>query len=178
MAKRLKRVKGLIPRYKLPIVHREAVKGTSSGNPWGGDENAYEYTFTKGVAEVCTLQQPSPNDLTPQEQGLSQDEILMLRTDTPVYGSSEGTDFLGTSVYIPSSWWGDDSGFSAIGKGGWFTVTKPYRHGSDVISHYQAMLVRDSSAVVTEYPDITLLTPEVDTREKYLSGDWEDVWLN
>ena len=174
----LKRSGGLIPRYKLPIVHRQATKDTTSGNPWGGGSGELVYTFTKSVAETCTLQQPSPEMLSPEEKGLAQDEVLMLRTETPIYGKSEGTDFLGTSVYIPSSWWGDDAGFAPIGKGGWFTIVKPYRHGGGVISHYQAMLVRESDAKTDEYPDVTGISTEVDTRSKFLSGDWSVTWLS
>ena len=173
---KLKRSGGLIPRYKLPIVHRQASQKQGSDNPWEGAGDI-EYTFTKAIAEVSTVQQPSPEMLTPEEQGLEQDEVLMLRTDTPVYGESDGTDFLGTSVYIPASWWGDDKGFAPIGKGGWFTIVRPYRHGSGVINHYQAMLVRDSEAIEEQYPDTSAIAPEVDTRSKFLSGNWSTTWL-
>tara|TARA_R110002012_G_scaffold228877_1_gene401396 strand:- start:359 stop:883 length:525 start_codon:yes stop_codon:yes gene_type:complete len=172
-----KRTTGLIPRYSVPIVHRQTTKDTTSDNPWAGAGELI-YTFTKGVAAFCTIQQPTPEMLTPEEQGLSQDTVLMIRTETPIYGVSEGTDFLGTSVYVANSWFGDDSGFAPISKGGWFTIVKPYRHGSGVINHYQAMLVKDSNHKPEEYPDITALELEVATRGEFLSGDWSTTWLS
>ena len=174
-----KRRKGLLPRFSFPIVHRQVNQDAGSGNPWGG-AGELEYTFTKQVAEFCTLQQPNPYQLSPEQQGLGQDEGLMFRTETPIYGVSEGTDFLGSSIYIPDSWFGDDSGFTPIGKGGWFTIIKPYRHGGDVINHYQALIVKDSEANNTDgkYPDTTALDLEVTTRADFISGNWSTTWLS
>lgn len=174
-----KRRKGLLPRFSFPIVHRQVNQDAGSGNPWGG-AGELEYTFTKQVAEFCTLQQPNPYQLSPEQQGLVQDEALVLRTDTPIYGVSEGSDFLGTSIYVPSVWFGDDSGFYPIGKGGWFNIIKPSRHGGDVINHYQALIVKDSDGNILEdkYPDTSSLDLEVTTRAEFISGDWSSLWLN
>ncbi len=174
------RTNGLIPRYKIPAVHRYKKRLQSNDSFFDSDidDRGYEYTFEKIVAMNCTIQQPKPVQLAPEEQGIEQDQRFMLITDTPVSNPIDGTEFMGSSIYIPDSWFTVIEGFTPVGKGGWFNVTRLYNALSDVINHYHVEITKDTSAIDSHYPDISALLPFVDTRANYLLGDWEETWLS
>lgn len=168
----------LITLYKLPAVHRSIVK--DSGSVWDNDVTGYD--FEKIILENCMVQNIEKEDLQVLPQGLSIDNTFTVFTDTPVYQVVDGTDFLGTSVYVPDSYFNvNDTETARFSLGGWYNVITPHHRRNGLLEHTEAILVKDTSLVDSEgvvaYPDTSAIEPIVATKGGWKGETWVDVWL-
>ena len=168
----------LIKRYPLPMVKR-AVVVDSSG--WGNATQSI--TFTKLVAEECTIQRPKARELEVLNQGLSVDNVFVLRTNSNVHPPIDGTNTLGMSIYIPDAILGVNGDVTnTSGRGGWYSCISCTPYASEVIEHNRALLVKDTTIVddkgVTQYPqtDIDAILTQIDTKDKLRSKGWVTAW--
>lgn len=164
----------LIKRFPLPLYHRNATKtGGGFGKP------QITYTFLTQVAEMCTLQPPKAEEITVNLSGLSSQDMFVIRTNTALFTPEDGTDFLGSGVYIPDSYFmTGNNPFTEGGKGGWYNVVQIMSWGNNVINHYKALLVRDKSPEEIKYPNdkLALIETDIDTRDKLFGGNWISGW--
>jgi hypothetical protein len=168
------RTRSLIKRYPLPITQRSITPTAVDGdNPFSN--NTDSYTFTRGVADACTIQTPSGYEISTLPEGNKSKEVYTIFTNTSLHPSVENSNDLSTGVYIP------DSFFGVSGMGGWFTVIKTKPHLNGIIEHFEAMIAKDYNLTSTEgksqYPDLSTLDPLVGTKEELLEGDWSTSWL-
>ncbi len=169
----------LIDLYKLPAAHRRTVESTDS--VW--DNEVASYSFEKIVLENCMVQVIEKEDLQVLPQGLSIDNTFTIFTDTPIYQLIEGTTFLGTSVYVPSSYFNfNDSTPAELQLGGWYNVITPHHRRNGLLEHTEAVLVKDTTLIdsegLTAYPDTSDIEPIVKTKGGWKGDTWVNVWLN
>lgn len=174
---RLNRSNGLIKRYPLPIYHRTVVSDPSS--VWGGNGNE-TMDITTEVAINCTLQPVKPQQLTADLEGVNIEDIFVIRSDTPLFSAVEGTNFKGSGVYIPPSYFTIDGGFLPVGKGGFYNCIEAKHWNNGVIPHFKATIVKDQTVEEGFYPTQRVLETEdlMDSNTKLKSGIWKEVWLN
>lgn len=171
------RAKKLIQRFPLPLYHRTKVVDTNN-SPWGGDENT-TMTIVTEVAQECTLQAVKRQELSSEQEGLSINDIFILRTNTPVYAPVEGTDFIGSGIYIPPSYFvPEGSTFIPPNVGGYYNVVEVKVWNNGVINHIEAMIVRDYTVEVGYYPEdkVTATAVDMNTLAKLKAGDWTTGW--
>lgn len=154
---RIKRRRKLIPRFSLPIYHRKKIESGDTDSPF---DNVVVDTWVCLCEEgkYCTLQVPNKKSIDIDLTGISSQEMFLLFTATPMHEAEEGTNFLGSGVYIPDSYFqytdGDASSSSVVipSKGGWYNVVSSKYRGVGVQSHYEVLVVKDNDALDDEYP--------------------------
>ena len=170
----------LIKRYTLPAVQRKIV--LDNDTPW--DNKTEAYFFKKIIVGPAIVQMIEKEVKTIAGQGNSLDTSFTIFSDTPVYAEIEGTTFVGTAVYIPDSYFCEDPNAPPeyLGQGGWFDVVQPHDRRNNVLEHTEALLVRDTEATdinnLHKYPDISVISSMLDTRDRWQSGMWENAWVN
>ena len=165
-----------LPHADFPLIH--TVAQVESGGPF--DNNITTYVHTKDVASQCSIQPMTAAEIQVLPEGIKKDAVYTLYTNSPVYAEEDGTDFVGSSIYIPNSWWQTgDSNFITPFKQGWFKVIQAKNWGNNIRNHYEATIVKDTTVTDDQgnmqYPDMT--TFDTYNRETFLSGAWEDSWL-
>lgn len=169
----------LIQRYPLPGVQRRIVKDETS--PWSNKTESY--SFENIVVGPAMVQMIEKEEVLVALQGNSVDTAFTIFSDTPVYAKIEGTAFVGTSIYIPDSYFSQDVNAppEVQGKGGWFNVVQPHHRRNGVLEHTEAVLIRDTQATnvdgIQKYPDISPISSLLSTREQWQSGSWEGLWV-
>ena len=171
------RKKSLIKRFSMPMVRRTLdIAAATPDNPFANTTE--EFIFDREVAEFCTIQSLSAIEIAALPQGQSTGSEFTIFTNTMLFGSIEDTDRISDAIYVPSSFFSPEP---ANGMGGWFNVVQVKYRLNGVINYSQATIVRDFNPLnvngLPKYPDTTLLEPQIDTKEKLLSGDWEASWL-
>ena len=167
----------LIKRFPLPLYHRTKVVDTST-SPWGGSANTTINIITE-AAQNCTLQAVKPQDISAEQEGLSVNDIFIIRTNTPLYAPIEGTDFIGSGIYIPASYFVPEGAtFIPPNVGGYYNVVEVKVWNNGVISHYEAMIVRDYTVESDSYPEAKVVATAADmgTLTKLKAGDWITGW--
>lgn len=171
------RARTLIKRFPLPVYHRTIVPDT--GSVWGGGGNPTMEVVTE-VANFCTLQPVKHDQLSADLRGLNVNDIFVVRCEIPLYTSEDGTNFIGSGIYIPPSYFKTGGIFDPEGKGGYFNVTevKPWNNG--VVPHYECIIVKDRAPKVGNYPadKVTLTAEDMNTLEKFKAGNWITGWIS
>lgn len=162
-----------IKRYSVPMVYRKYDDSANTG-PW--DNEGGVIALDKRIAKQCTIQSPSKNNTTPELQGLDPTTTYVIYSETFIPQPSDGEDDLPAAFYIPDSWLTTDPSYPS-NSGGWYKVKSVQQKLNRVINHYKAVVVRDDNVEPDEYPDTTAFDAEVLSRDDFLSGAWEDTWL-
>ncbi|CAM0105731.1 minor head protein [Vibrio phage 5P1c] len=169
----------LIELYKLPACNRRTVDNPDS--VWDNDVTGY--SFEKIVLENCMVQNIEKENLTVQAKGLSIDNTFTIFTDTPVYQAVDGSTFLGTSVYVPDSYFNiDDNAPAEYSLGGWFNVITPHHRRNGILEHSECILVKDTDPIningVDQYPSIAEIEETLKTKGGWKSNSWVSIWLS
>lgn len=173
MGRRLKT--GLIKRYDLPMVYRKFEKDINNDDPWDNGESIV-LSFNKVIAENCTVQTPSKNNIGVELQGLDPTNMFVVYTESFVPAIADGESELPPAIYLSSSWLTTDPNYPST-SGGWYKVKSVQQKLNRVINHYKLIIVKDDNVNADEYPDTSAFDTEVTTREEFLSGTWEATWL-
>ena len=168
----------LIKRYSYPMCSRELVVSTpTASNPFAN--NTESYSFTRGLAEVCTIQSPSYNMLQALPEGVDLSRTFVIYTNTFLVPSVEGSARLADAIYIPSCYFSDNTPSEY---GGWHTVSQVKYRSSGIITHTQAILTKDSyledEKGLQQYPDTTNLITSIPDKATLQSGAWASGWIS
>lgn len=171
------RSRSLIKRFPLPLYHRIKEEDKTS-SPWGGD-SVTTVSITTEVAQDCTLQPVDTQKLSAGLEGLSVNDIFVLRTNTPIYTAIEGTTLIGSGIYLPPCYFTPaGSTFVPPSIGGYYNCLEVKRWNNGVINHYEAMVVKTYTLEDGYYPvdKVSLTAADMDTVEKLKNGDWITGW--
>lgn len=166
----------LIRKFYFPIVHREAVEDTDG--PW--DNDITSFNMIKDVAVACTLHPIKQNPVQVLIEGIKKDNCYVLISNSPLWAQEDGTNFMGTSVYIPDGFFNTATSRLTIpNKGGWYRVIMSKPWGNNVRNNYEVLIEKDTTSEddegITKYPDVS--TIQNLTRDQLYTTDWEAAWL-
>lgn len=165
----------LIKRYNLPLCYRTTTKAVDPDDPF--DNGSLETTFTKVVAERCTVQDPNEEDLMLLPEGVRSRKVRRIFTNTFVPSIPEGSDRSPAIFYIPDEFFTINPAFPAE-IGGFYEVITSRPRLNGVIEHYDVLAVRvDPTDRADEFPDTTDVDAVITGRASFLTGAWEAVWL-
>jgi hypothetical protein len=166
----------LIPRYNLPLCYRDTQTVAGSDSPFDNDPDTTETIFTKKVAEMCIIQEPTKEDLQLLDSGISSEKVKRIYTNTFVPSIPEGSDRLPALFYISNAYFTIDASYPAE-IGGWFKVVVSQPYLNNVINHYEILAVRIDEED-EDVPDTTDFDTLVTTRGQFMDSTlWEDTWL-
>lgn len=177
---RLKRKANMIPRFSLPAYHRKLVEDINSSSNFSNKDKVWEFYTEEAI--YCTLQTSSKDSISVDLQGISSEEVFTLRTKTPMYEAEDGTDFLGSGIYIPDSYFVDSGTISIMevpSKGGWYNVIDSKCWNNGIFPHYECVVKKDNNAIASEYPTTIKEICDVsgwDTQAHLLDRSWVDDW--
>ncbi len=169
--------RGLIERFPLPYVKRVITKTVvDADNPFANQTD--EYVFTRAAAADCSVQATSPEQVATLSEGVSTDCLYTIYTSTPLFTAIPDTNVLSDAVYIPAD---VIAAGAHVSLGGWFTVEKVSHRNSGLISHSEIIVSKDLNLLDKnnnpQYPEVTTLLTNVDTKAKVIAGAFEAPWL-
>ncbi len=174
----LRKANGLIPRFNLPMAKRTITKAVvDADNPFANATTAY--VFDKQLAERCSVQQTTAEQIEALPAGVNTDNLYTIYTDTPMFGAIPNTDLLSDAIYLPASIVVSDSAHESFG--GWFLVEQAYHRNSGLINHTELIVSKDLNLLDNEgrdqYPDISTISAGITTKSAVVAGNWESTWL-
>lgn len=173
------RGKTLIKRFTLPLYHRSKVKDPTSSSRWSTNDNMITEIVTE-VAQECTLQPMNKQQMTADLNGLNINDIFILRTNTSIYPAIEGSDFIGSGIYIPPCYFAADGAtFVPSTLGGYYNCVDVKHWNNGTIPHFEAIVVKDYTMEDDAYPveKVSATAAEMLTLTQLKNGDWEQGWI-